>query len=295
MYHNIVTGAVGGSWAGDLDSGSWNFDGQYAYVKGGLGFEFIGSFMGDAKLSAFEDLAINIPIISDNLTRGHPRVNSYMFNMIGGLPIGQSATWMPFMSGGIGWFHISGGRVDFDLLSADPDFDLDLLDPDFEPDFDSDGLVSNFFKEDQFGGNLGLGVFGFFDQVGVRADARYYSGLGGGGNNRFISQNISDFRFWRSQVGICTAGNSLSTSSTGAAKAARATEQRMPSFPCRQGRLRIARHHLFGHVAAEAQDSARVEARHRMRKASERLASALPANVRCLITRRDRSRRIDGS
>ncbi len=199
QYHNIVTGAVGGSWAGDLDSGSWNFDGQYAYVRGGLGFEFIGSFMGDAKLSAFENLAITNPILSNNLTREHPRVNSYMFNMIGGLPIGQSETWMPFLSGGIGWFHISGGRVDFDLLNDE--LDLDLFDPNFTPDFDSNGLVNNFFKSDQFGGNLGLGVFGFFDQVGVRADARFYSGIGNSGDN-FIGRNISDVSFWRTTLGI---------------------------------------------------------------------------------------------
>ncbi len=203
MYHNVVTGSVGGAWAGALDGGSWNFDAQYAYLQGGLGFEFIGSFMGNANLVAFDNLAIRNPIVSNNLTRENPRVNSYMFNLVTGLPMGRSATWMPFISGGIGWFHISGGRVDLGILEGDPDFDFDLLDPDFVPEFDSNGLVNNFFKDDQFGGNLGLGVFGFFDQVGLRADVRYYSGLGNTNNNlNFISQNIENIHYWRATGGV---------------------------------------------------------------------------------------------
>lgn len=204
-YHNIVTGAVGGAWAAALDNGSWAFEGQYAYLMGGIGFEFIGSFMGDAKLTAFENLAATNPFLVDSLTRSNPRVNSYMFNAIGGLPFGRSTEWMPFISGGIGWFHISGGRVDFDILNDE--LDLDFFNPDFEPDFDSDGLVRNFFKDDQFGGNIGLGVFGFFDQVGLRADIRYYSGLGNNkGDNlldqNFVERNIPNINYWRSTAGV---------------------------------------------------------------------------------------------
>jgi hypothetical protein len=201
-YRNIVTGTVGGAWAGDLDSGSWAFEGQYAYMMGGLGFEFIGSFMADAKLTAFENLAITNPILSNNLTRSTPRVNSYMANLVAGLPFGRSTDWMPFVSGGLGMFHISGGRVDFDILNDE--LDLDLIDPDFEPEFDSDGLVKNFFKDNQFGGNIGLGVFGFFDQVGFRADVRYYTGIANneGDNLKFVAQNIKDISFWRSTAGV---------------------------------------------------------------------------------------------
>ncbi len=202
QYHNIVTGSVGGAWSHDLDGGSWAVDGQYAYMLGGLGFEFIGSFMPDAKLTAFENLAITNPIVSNDLTRSSPRVNSYMLNLVTGLPFGRNSTWLPFISGGFGMFHISGGRVNLSLLDADPDFDL--LDPDFEPRFDSDGLVTNLFKDNQFGGNLGLGVFGFFDQVGFRADVRYYTGIANneGDNLRFVAQNIKDIAFWRSTAGV---------------------------------------------------------------------------------------------
>ena len=206
QYRNIVTGALGGAWSGDLDGGSWGFDGTYVYMTGGLGFEFIGSFTGDANLTAFDNLRIVNPLLSDSFSRSSPRVNSYMFNMVGGLPFGHNADWVPFISGGVGMFHISGGRVDLNLLDADPDFDLDfdLLDPDFEPRFDSDGLVTNFFKDNQFGGNLGVGVIGFWDQVGLRADIRYYTGMGNneGDNLRFIAQNVGDISFWRSTVGI---------------------------------------------------------------------------------------------
>jgi len=202
QYRNIVTGAVGGAWGGDFDSGTWAFDGAYAYMLGGLGFEFIGSFTPDAELTAFNDLAITNPVLSANLSRDNPRVNSYMFNLVAGLPFGMNDTWMPFISGGAGMFQISGGRVDFDLL--DDDFDLDFLDDDFEPEFDSDGLVTNFFKDNQFGGNLGVGVLGFFDQVGFRADIRYYTGMGNneGDNLRFVAQNVKDISYWRSTAGI---------------------------------------------------------------------------------------------
>ncbi len=202
-YRNIVTGTVGGAWAGDLEGGNWAFEGQYAYMAGGLGFEFIGSFMGDANLTAFDNLAITNPILSENLTRSNPRVNSYMFNMVAGLPFGRGTDWMPFISGGAGWFHISGGRVDLDLLEDDDFFDLDLIDFD-DLEFDSDGLVKNFFKDNQFGGNIGIGVVGFFDQVGLRADVRYYTGMGNneGDNLRFVAQNIKDISFWRSTAGV---------------------------------------------------------------------------------------------
>jgi hypothetical protein len=85
------------------------------------------------------------------------RVNAYMFNGIGAIPVGQNDSWMPYASGGIGMITLRGD-----------------LDADDESDFDTVGLP--LLDDNQFGVNAGVGIMGFFDQVGFRADVRYFTG-----------------------------------------------------------------------------------------------------------------------
>lgn len=172
---NIVSGAVGGVWGGDTEDGSWAFDGAYDYLYNDVvGFEFIGAFTPDFSLTDF-------PALDDT------RVNAYMFNAIAALPFGGNANWLPFVSGGVGMFTIRDGRDELDL-----DLDLDL-----------DGLVDSPLDDNQFGGNIGVGIMGFADQVGFRADVRYYSGLGNNeGDREFISDTFRDISYWRSTAGI---------------------------------------------------------------------------------------------
>ena len=201
MYHNVVTGSLGGAWSGAIDSGSFQWDAQYRLP---------------ARWTRLRvHLVVHVRRQPDRVRRSRDQsappqrqphsqlTESEQLHVQPrhGAPDGTERNLDAVHLGGIGWFHISGGRVDFDLLGSE--LDLDLLDPDLVPEFDSDGLVKNFFKDDQFGGNLGLGVFGFFDQVGLRADVRYYSGLGNTNSNLgFISQNIENIHFWRGTAGV---------------------------------------------------------------------------------------------
>ncbi len=172
---NIVSGAVGGVWGGDSEDESWGFDGAYDYLYSDVvGFEFIGAFTPDFTMSVF-------PSLDDT------RVNSYMFNAIAAIPFGRNANWLPFLSGGLGMFTIRNGDDAFDL-----GLDLDL-----------DGIADTAFDDNQFGGNIGVGIMGFADRVGFRADVRYYSGLGNNeGDREFISNTFRDISYWRSTAGL---------------------------------------------------------------------------------------------
>jgi hypothetical protein len=171
---SIASGAVGSAWGGDADEGSWAFDGAFDYLhNGAYGFEFIGAFTPDFSLETFPTL--------------DTRVNAYMANAIAAIPLGTSDNWLPFVSGGVGMFTI---RHDFE--EGDLGLDLDL-----------DGNVDSPIDDNQFGGNIGFGLMGFANQVGFRADVRYYSGLGNNeGDREFVSDTFSDISYWRSTVGV---------------------------------------------------------------------------------------------
>ena len=50
---------------------------------------------------------------------------------------------------------------------------------------------------------IGVGVMAFADQVGFRADVRYYTGLGNNeGDREFISNTFRDISYWRSTAGV---------------------------------------------------------------------------------------------
>ena len=81
-----------------------------------------------------------------------------MFNLMAGVPMGSAKNWQPFVSGGIGTLTLRS-----DDISGESDND-------FNENFASD--------DTQFGGNIGFGVMGFAQNVGIRADVRYFRAFG---------------------------------------------------------------------------------------------------------------------
>jgi hypothetical protein len=166
----IASGAIGGSFGGDTSDGSFGFDGALDYLhQGKYGFEFLGAFTPNLEVG-------NVVSVNDN------QVNSYMFNVIGAGPMGTSGSWLPYVSAGIGVITL---RSD---INSNVPTTLPLVD------------------DNQFGANLGIGLMGFRDQIGFRADFRYFTGIGNEGdiNNVGGTLNglVNDVNFWRSTVGV---------------------------------------------------------------------------------------------
>ena len=173
--HSIVSGSFGGAFGADAADGSFGFDGAYDYLHNGRsGFEFLGSFTPDLEVNDFDTLQDN-------------RVNTYMFNGIHTMPLGFNDRWLPYVSGGVGLMTLRG-RVETD-----------------DDDFDALGLP--LVDDNQFGGNVGFGAMGFMNHIGVRADVRYFTGIGNAGDvddptGSTLNSHIGDVNFWRTTVGL---------------------------------------------------------------------------------------------
>jgi len=166
----IVSGAIGGSFGGDTSNGSFGFDGALDYLhQGRYGLEFLGAFTPNLEVG-------NVITANDN------QVNSYMFNVVGAGPTGTNGNWLPYVSAGIGVITLRND-INSNVTTA-----LPLL------------------NDNQFGANVGVGLMGFREQFGFRADVRYFSGVGNGGdiNNGAGTLNglVNEMTFWRSTVGV---------------------------------------------------------------------------------------------
>jgi len=196
----ILSGAVGGSFGGDADNGGVALDGTFDWLRHGMyGFEVLGAFspnfnFGESTLAAASDT----------------QTNSYMFNAIGSAPIGSDANWLPYVSGGIGAITLRNTLDVTANSSANAAFNNSVFNP-------SGGSTINLIDDNQFAGNVGVGLMGFMNQVGFRFDVRYFSGIGNNDTNssttditsgntstnsgvlNSLLQNVS---FWRSTVGV---------------------------------------------------------------------------------------------
>ncbi len=171
--YSIVSGSFGGAFGGDTEDGSFGFDGSYDYLhNAAYGFELLGTFTPDLDLNT-----------AGAVTAGDTQVNTYMFNAIGAIPLGLDDNWLPFVSGGVG------------AITLRNDLDLGL---------DTDVLL---IDDNQFGGNIGFGLMGFYNQIGLRADVRYFRGFDADDAPdaldldalNDLTENVS---FWRSTVGV---------------------------------------------------------------------------------------------
>jgi len=158
------------------------FGGQIAYVwqSTNLGAEFLADFAPTFKIPSL--------VISD-----HPSLSAYMFNAIYGIPVGHVGSFRPYISGGIGAINMSA-----DLLTIDTNLIQSTISA----------------SQSRFGGNVGVGGFGYVGKVGVRADIRWFKA---NSDNTLLGLDIdrssllddanrivelSGIKYWRSSLGV---------------------------------------------------------------------------------------------
>jgi opacity protein-like surface antigen len=158
------------------------FGGQIAYVwhRTNLGAEFLADFAPTFKIPSL--------VISD-----HPSLSAYMFNAIYGIPVGHVGSFRPYISGGIGAINMSA-----DLLTIDTNLIQSTISA----------------SQSRFGGNVGVGGFGYVGKVGVRADIRWFKA---NSDNTLLGLDIdrssllddanrivelSGIKYWRSSLGV---------------------------------------------------------------------------------------------
>ena len=172
---------VGSDFGQSVDNSSVDFGGALGYTSGWLGAEFLAGFTPNFQMR-------------NRLFVDEPQVNSYMFNLMAGVPVGREKSWQPFVSGGIGAITLRS-----DDLSGEG----------------SNQFNENFTSDDsQFGGNIGFGVMGFAQNVGVRADVRYFRAFGDNALENALNLDPNTFTgnspvnilqgldFWRANIGL---------------------------------------------------------------------------------------------
>jgi opacity protein-like surface antigen len=159
------------------------FGGQIAYVwqSTNLGAEFLADFAPTFKIPSL--------LISD-----HPSLSAYMFNAIYGFRVGHLGTFRPYISAGIGAINMSA-----DLITIDRNLIQTTISA----------------SQSRFGGNVGVGGFGYVGKVGVRADIRWFkanhdsalndttvldNALLLDDTNRLVE--LSGIKYWRSSLGV---------------------------------------------------------------------------------------------
>lgn len=172
---------VGSDFGQSVDSSSVDFGGALGYTSGWLGAEFLAGFTPNFQMR-------------NRLFADEPQVNSYMFNLMAGVPMGREKNWQPFVSGGLGAITLRS-----DDLSGN-------ISNDFNENFASD--------DTQLGGNIGFGIMGFANNVGVRADVRYFKAFGDNALENALDLNPGTFddsspisilpglNFWRANIGL---------------------------------------------------------------------------------------------
>lgn len=172
---------VGSDFGQSADESSVDFGGALGYTSGWFGAEFLAGFTPNFQMR-------------NRLFVDEPQVNSYMFNLMAGVPIGPSKNWQPFVSGGIGAMTLRSDDLTGDISN------------DFEENFQSD--------DSQFAGNVGFGVMGFAQNVGIRADVRYFRAFGDNALENALDLNPNTFEdnsrinilpgldFWRANIGL---------------------------------------------------------------------------------------------
>jgi opacity protein-like surface antigen len=177
----FASAQVGSDFGQSADNSSVDFGGSLGYTSGWFGAEFLAGFTPNFQMS-------------NRFFSDEPQVNTYMFNLMAGVPIGPNKNFQPFVSGGIGAMTL---RSD-DLSGDDPN--------DFNENFASD--------DSQFGSNIGFGVMGFAENVGVRADVRYFRAFGDNALENALDLDPNTFDdsspinvlpgldFWRANIGL---------------------------------------------------------------------------------------------
>jgi len=159
---------------------------QIGYLRRYLGGEFIGDFAPTFRMSSL-------------LLADEPAVNSWMFNVIGAVPLGSEDRFQPYGSIGIGGITMRSKTF---ASSAIPVITVDgTL---------AESLDTINTTRTAFGWNVGGGFFAYANRWGIRADARWYKAQTFSTNNLNNSTVQSDFTqallsglsYWRANLGV---------------------------------------------------------------------------------------------
>jgi opacity protein-like surface antigen len=193
---------VGSAFGADAEDATLDWGGSIGYLwNETFGAEFMAGFSPDFGFTEGDFL-----LADDVLDHS---VNTYMFNLMGAVPIGTGTMFQPYASAGLGWVNLRVENL-FDLdadalddLDDDLD-DLGLLEDDL---FDGDVLREDFAEHSQFGWNVGFGAMGYGENVGVRGDVRYFrAGDSTDGVNTLreaiANDLLSDLSWWRANIGV---------------------------------------------------------------------------------------------
>lgn len=185
--HWLVSGSLGSDFEAEAEDPGVNFAGTAGWLwRGVIGGEFQANFSPDFQL----DAGLTPVFLAEE-----PAINSYMFNVIGALPVMAGGQFQPYASAGAGWLTMNA-----EPTVGDADIDLDHTDR---------------------GWNAGIGAMGFLGQMGIRADLRYFT-VGGdefaGVPGNVVRANhgaivddqeglintdlLSGVSFWRGNVGV---------------------------------------------------------------------------------------------
>jgi hypothetical protein len=138
--HWLVSGSLGSDFEGEAEDPSVSFAGTAGWLwHGVIGGEFQANFSPDFQI----DAGVTPPFLLEE-----PAINSYMFNVIGALPMMAGGQFQPYASAGMGWF-----MLDAEPTAGDANIDLDAT---------------------ETGWNAGVGGMGFLGQMGIRADLRFF-------------------------------------------------------------------------------------------------------------------------
>ncbi len=181
----IASGFVGSNFGVSAQKAAIDFGGSLSYLhNGAFGAEFLAGFSPTLKLNRLGGL--------------DSEVYTYMANLIAAIPIGTYSRVHPFVSGGIGAMTLSLNNNSGLGISRSGNAV-------FSPD------------QTQFAGNIGAGIMAFGpSHWGIRADVRYFGGLGGTSNSTILTSTTGPIpvaygvpgdalrksSFWRANVGL---------------------------------------------------------------------------------------------
>src|SRR5215470_1965870 len=159
---------------------------QIGYLRRYIGGEFIGDFAPTFHMSSL-------------LLADEPAVNSWMFNVIGAVPIGSSEQFQPYGSIGIGGITMRSKTF------ADSAIPVITVNGTLAQSLDTINTTRT-----AFGWNVGGGFFAYANRWGIRGDIRYYQAQDFSTNNLTNSTVQSDFtqallsglNYWRANLGV---------------------------------------------------------------------------------------------
>jgi len=164
----------------DNNNSSFEFGGNIGYTWNRVfGVEFLADFTPSFGISN------NFNVLDANRLVDDPRVSTYMFNAIAGVPI-SAGRFEPYISGGLGGVTLAADVLDNPLLRDGPSSRSSLT---------------------RLGGNIGGGLYTFAGNVGFRADVRYIRASTDNNRSTIIADRIAEdllggLSVWRANVGI---------------------------------------------------------------------------------------------